>query len=180
IGTHALLGERVVFKSLGLAIVDEQHRFGVEQRQRLFAKADTPDILVMTATPIPRSLALAMYGDLELSVIDELPPGRASIKTAVRASSDLDRVYAFIDEELDRGAQAYVVFPIIEESEKLNVKALTIGFDAMNLRFPKRRMAMLHGRMSAAEKEESIQLLKRVERALIVSPTGMAVGIDVA
>src|SRR5207248_4786951 len=131
VGTHALLEEKIEFKSLGLAIVDEQHRFGVEQRQQLFAKGDTPDILVMTATPVPRSLALAMYGDLELSVIDELPPGRASIKTAVRASSDLDRVYAFIDEELDRGAQAYVVFPIIEESEKLNVKALTIGFDVM-------------------------------------------------
>jgi ATP-dependent DNA helicase RecG len=179
IGTHALLEERVVFKSLGLAIVDEQHRFGVEQRQRLFAKADTPDILVMTATPIPRSLALAMYGDLELSVIDELPPGRASIKTAVRASSDLDRVYAFIDEELDRGAQAYVVFPIIEESEKLNVKALTIGFDVMNQRFAKRRIAMLHGRMSAAEKEETMQLFKSGELDMLVSTTVIEVGIDV-
>jgi len=179
VGTHALLEERVVFKSLGLAIVDEQHRFGVEQRQRLFAKAETPDILVMTATPIPRSLALAMYGDLELSVIDELPPGRIAIKTAVRASSDLDRVYAFLDEELDRGAQAYVVFPIIEESEKLNVKALTIGFDAMNQRFAKRRMAMLHGRMSAAEKEETMQLFKSGELDMLVSTTVIEVGIDV-
>jgi ATP-dependent DNA helicase RecG len=179
IGTHALLEERVVFKSLGLAIVDEQHRFGVEQRQRLFAKADTPDILVMTATPIPRSLALAMYGDLELSVIDELPPGRIAIKTAVRASSDLDRVYAFLDQELDRGAQAYVVFPIIEESEKLNVKALTIGFEAMNQRFAKRRIAMLHGRMSAAEKEETMQLFKSGELDMLVSTTVIEVGIDV-
>src|SRR5438270_1446763 len=179
VGTHALLEDRIVFKSLGLAIVDEQHRFGVEQRQRLFAKGDTPDILVMTATPIPRSLALAMYGDLDLSVIDELPPGRIAIKTAVRVSSDLDRVYAFLDEELDRGAQAYVVFPIIEESEKLNVKALTIGFDAMNLRFAKRRIAMLHGRMSAAEKEETMQLFKSGELDMLVSTTVIEVGIDV-
>jgi len=179
VGTHALLEERVVFKSLGLAIVDEQHRFGVEQRQRLFAKADTPDILVMTATPIPRSLALAMYGDLELSVIDELPPGRTAIKTAVRASTDLDRVYAFIDAELDRGAQAYVVFPVIEESEKLNVKALTQGFEVMTKRFAKRRLAMLHGRMSAAEKEETMQLFKSGEIDMLVSTTVIEVGIDV-
>jgi ATP-dependent DNA helicase RecG len=179
VGTHALLEERVLFKSLGLAIVDEQHRFGVEQRQRLFAKADTPDILVMTATPIPRSLALAMYGDLELSVIDELPPGRASVKTAVRASTDLDRVYAFIDEELERGAQAYVVFPIIEESEKLNVKALMQGFDAMTERFRKRRIAMLHGRMTSTEKEETMQLFKSGELDMLVSTTVIEVGIDV-
>src|SRR5207248_2464951 len=118
IGTHALLEEKVKFKSLGLAIVDEQHRFGVEQRQRLFAKADAPDILVMTATPIPRSLALAIFGDLELSVIDELPPGRQRIKTAVRSGAELEKVYAFIDKEIDSGAQVYIVHPIIEESEK--------------------------------------------------------------
>ncbi|HSP32823.1 MAG TPA: DEAD/DEAH box helicase, partial [Thermoanaerobaculia bacterium] len=111
IGTHAILEEKVVFKSLGLAIVDEQHRFGVEQRQRLFAKGDTPDILVMTATPIPRSLALAMYGDLELSVIDELPPGRQQIKTAVRSASQIERVYHFIDTEIAAGAQTYIVYP---------------------------------------------------------------------
>ncbi len=100
VGTHALLEESVHFQSLGLAIVDEQHRFGVEQRQKLFAKGDLPDILVMTATPIPRSLALAIYGDLELSVIDELPPGRQRIKTAVRSSSEVERVYAFIDDQV--------------------------------------------------------------------------------
>jgi ATP-dependent DNA helicase RecG len=116
IGTHALLEEKVVFRSLGLAIVDEQHRFGVEQRQKLFAKGEMPDILVMTATPIPRSLALAIYGDLELSVIDELPPGRQRIKTAVRDSAAVDKVYDFIDSQIDEGAQAYIVYPIIEES----------------------------------------------------------------
>jgi ATP-dependent DNA helicase RecG len=117
VGTHALLEEKIRFKSLGLAIVDEQHRFGVEQRQALFEKGQTPDILVMTATPIPRSLALAMYGDLELSVIDELPPGRLQVKTVLRTASQLDRVWHFIDEEIDAGAQTYVVFQIIEESE---------------------------------------------------------------
>ena len=179
IGTHALLEERVKFKSLGLAIVDEQHRFGVEQRQRLFAKADAPDILVMTATPIPRSLALAMYGDLELSVIDELPPGRQRITTKVRSSAQLERVYAFIEKEIAGGAQAYVVHPIIEESEKLNLKPLTAGFESIQRRFPNRRAAMMHGRMSAAEKEETMDRFKRGEIDILVSTTVIEVGIDV-
>ena len=180
VGTHALLEDRVVFKSLGLAIVDEQHRFGVEQRQRLFAKGDTPDILVMTATPIPRSLALAMYGDLELSVIDELPPGRQQIKTAVRSASQIERVYHFIDAEIDAGAQAYIVYPIIEESEKSNLKPLTLGFEATKQRFPQRRIAMIHGRMPPAEKEETMQRFKRGEIDILVSTTVIEVGIDVA
>jgi ATP-dependent DNA helicase RecG len=169
VGTHALLEERISFKSLGLAIVDEQHRFGVEQRQKLFAKGETPDILVMTATPIPRSLALAMYGDLELSVIDELPPGRLRIRTELRPSSALERVLRFVDDELAAGAQAYVVYPIIEESEKLNLKPLTQGFEAMQQRFPNRRVEMLHGRMSAAEKEERMERFKRGEIDILVS-----------
>jgi len=180
VGTHALLEDRVIFKSLGLAIVDEQHRFGVEQRQRLFAKGDTPDILVMTATPIPRSLALAMYGDLELSVIDELPPGRQQIKTAVRVPAQIERVYHFIDTEIAAGAQTYIVYPIIEESAKSNFKPLTIGFEATKLRFPNRRVAMLHGRMPAEEKEETMQRFKRGEIDILVSTTVIEVGIDVA
>jgi ATP-dependent DNA helicase RecG len=180
VGTHALLEDRIVFKSLGLAIVDEQHRFGVEQRQRLFAKGDTPDILVMTATPIPRSLALAMYGDLELSVIDELPPGRQQIKTAVRAPEQIERVYHFIDTEIAAGAQVYIVYPIIEESEKSNLKPLTIGFEATTMRFPNRRVAMIHGRMPPAEKEETMQRFKRGEIDILVSTTVIEVGIDVA
>jgi ATP-dependent DNA helicase RecG len=180
VGTHALLEDRVVFQSLGLAVVDEQHRFGVEQRQRLFAKGDTPDILVMTATPIPRSLALAMYGDLELSVIDELPPGRQQIKTVVRESSQVERVYHFINSEIDAGAQVYIVYPIIEESAKSNLKPLTMGFEATKLRFPNRRVAMLHGRMPAAEKEETMQHFKRGEIDILVSTTVIEVGIDVA
>jgi ATP-dependent DNA helicase RecG len=180
VGTHALLEDRIVFQSMGMAIVDEQHRFGVEQRQRLFAKGDTPDILVMTATPIPRSLALALYGDLELSVIDELPPGRQQIKTAVRAPSQIERVYHFIDSEIDAGAQAYIVYPIIEESVKSNLKPLTIGFEATKLRFPNRRVAMMHGRMPAAEKEEIMQRFKRGQIDILVSTTVIEVGIDVA
>jgi ATP-dependent DNA helicase RecG len=179
VGTHALLEERVKFKSLGLAIVDEQHRFGVEQRQRLFAKGETPDILVMTATPIPRSLALAMYGDLELSVIDEIPPGRKPIKTVMRTSAQIERVYRFIDDELDAGAQVYIVHPIIEDSEKLNLKPLSQGFEAIRVRFPNRRVAMLHGRLPTAEKEETMQRFKRGEIDILVATTVIEVGIDV-
>jgi ATP-dependent DNA helicase RecG len=187
VGTHALLEEKIKFKSLGLAIVDEQHRFGVEQRQKLFAKGETPDILVMTATPIPRSLALAMYGDLELSVIDELPPGRQRVRTEVRTGSNLDRVYSFIDREIgssidreiETGAQAYIVYPIIEESEKTNLKPLTLGFESTQQRFPNRRVAMLHGRMSSADKDAVMQRYKRGEIDILVSTTVIEVGIDV-
>jgi ATP-dependent DNA helicase RecG len=179
VGTHALLEDRVKFQSLGLAIVDEQHRFGVEQRQKLFAKGELPDILVMTATPIPRSLALAIYGDLELSVIDELPPGRQRIKTAVRAAHEVDRVYDFIDDEIAKGAQVYIVYPIIEESEKTNLKPLTHGFESTVRRFPKRRVAMMHGRMKSDEKEATMQRFKRGEVDILVATTVIEVGIDV-
>jgi ATP-dependent DNA helicase RecG len=179
VGTHALLEERVVFKSLGLAIVDEQHRFGVEQRQRLFAKGDTPDILVMTATPIPRSLALAIFGDLELSVIDELPPGRQAIKTAIRKTSELARAYEFIDEEIGREAQIYIVYPLIEESEKIDLQPLTEGFEAIQKRFPGRRVAMIHGRMSADDKDGIMKRFKAGEIDILVSTTVIEVGIDV-
>jgi ATP-dependent DNA helicase RecG len=180
VGTHALLEENVEFQSLGLAIVDEQHRFGVEQRQKLFAKGDLPDILVMTATPIPRSLALAIYGDLELSVIDELPPGRQRIRTAVRSSNDAERVYDFIDREIDGGAQVYVVYPIIEESEKSSLKPLSTGFGELQKRFPKRGVAMIHGRMKSDEKEATMQRFKRGEIDILVATTVIEVGIDVA
>jgi ATP-dependent DNA helicase RecG len=179
VGTHAILEERVAFKSLALAIVDEQHRFGVEQRQKLFAKGDTPDILVMTATPIPRSLALAMYGDLELSVIDELPPGRRQIKTAVRTMSQIERVYRFVEDEVASGAQIYIVYPIIEESEKLNLKPLTQGYERITERFPNRRVAMLHGRMTPSDKEATMQRFKNGEVDILVSTTVIEVGIDV-
>jgi ATP-dependent DNA helicase RecG len=179
VGTHAILEENITFKSLGLAVVDEQHRFGVEQRQTLFAKGETPDILVMTATPIPRSLALAMFGDLELSVIDELPPGRQRIRTEVRTSAQLERVYAFVDSEVESGAQVYVVHPIIEESEKLNLKPLKQGVETIRRRFPNRRVDMLHGRMTSAEKDDVMQRFKRGEVDILVSTTVIEVGIDV-
>jgi ATP-dependent DNA helicase RecG len=180
VGTHALLEDKVRFHSLGLAIVDEQHRFGVEQRQRLFAKGRLPDILVMTATPIPRSLALAMYGDLDLSVIDELPPGRKPVKTVVRATSQLPKIQQFVDEQIEQGAQVYIVFPIIEESEKLDLKPLTLGFDAVKKRFPLRRAAMLHGRMTSKEKEEVMAAFQNREIDILVSTTVIEVGVDVA
>ncbi len=179
IGTHALLEEKVRFQSLGLAIVDEQHRFGVEQRQKLFAKGDTPDILVMTATPIPRSLALAVFGELELSVIDELPPGRQRIKTVVRSARQLEGVYEFLDREMKSGAQVYVVYPLIEESEKVNLKPLTAGYEQMRHRFPHRRIAMLHGRMSSSEKDDTMGRFKRGEVDMLVCTTVVEVGIDV-
>ena len=133
----------------------------------------------MTATPIPRSLALAMYGDLELSVIDELPPGRTPIKTAVRASTQLERIYRFVEDEIATGAQVYVVYPIIEESEKLNLKPLKQGFESIRKRFPDRQVAMLHGRMSAADKEATMQRFKAGEIEILVSTTVIEVGIDV-
>jgi ATP-dependent DNA helicase RecG len=179
VGTHAILEEKIVFKSLGLAIVDEQHRFGVEQRQKLFEKGDLPDILVMTATPIPRSLALALYGDLELSVIDELPPGREAIKTAVRGAAQIEKVYRFLDQQLVEGAQAYIVYPLIEESEKIDLTPLSQGFETLRQRFPNRRLAMLHGRMPAMEKEETMRRYKQGEIDILVSTTVIEVGIDV-
>jgi ATP-dependent DNA helicase RecG len=179
VGTHAILEDKIRFRSLGLAIIDEQHRFGVEQRQKLFAKGTTPDILVMTATPIPRSLALAIYGDLELSVIDELPPGRQKIKTVVRSSNELERVYAFIDKQIDEGAQIYVVYPVIEESEKTNLKPLSLGFEAMQARFPNRRVAMMHGRMKSDEKDATMQRFKGGAIDILVATTVIEVGIDV-
>jgi ATP-dependent DNA helicase RecG len=179
IGTHALLEHPVTFRSLGLAIVDEQHRFGVAQRQKLFEKGDLPDILVMTATPIPRSLAIALYGDLELSVIDELPPGRQPVRTVVRGSNQMPKVWSFVEQELAAGSQAYVVFPIIDESETLDVKALTAGVGAIRKSFPGRRVGILHGRMAADEKERTMAAFKGGDLDLLVSTTVIEVGIDV-
>lgn len=179
IGTHALIEQKVKFHSLGLAIVDEQHRFGVAQRQQLFAKGSVPDILVMTATPIPRSLALAIYGDLELSVIDELPPGRMPVKTVVRPTGRLAKIHQFVEGELAAGAQAYVVYPIIEESLKVDLKPLMVGVEQIRSAFPKRRVGLMHGRLSAAEKEQTMARFKKGEIDLLVCTTVIEVGIDV-
>jgi ATP-dependent DNA helicase RecG len=180
VGTHALLEERVRFRSFSLAIVDEQHRFGVIQRQKLVGKGDVPDVLVMTATPIPRSLAITLYGDLDLSVIDQLPPGRQRVKTVVRGTGQSRRVYDFIEKELSSGAQTYVVFPLIEESEKLEVKALITGAEQIRAAFPRRRVDMLHGRMSGEEKEAVMRRFKEGRTDILVSTTVIEVGIDVA
>lgn len=179
VGTHAMLEAKVEFRSLGLAIVDEQHRFGVAQRQKLFEKGESVDILVMTATPIPRSLALALYGDLELSVIDELPPGRLPIKTHVRGTFQIPRIYQFVEQKLAQGQQAYVVFPIIEESDKIDLKALTTGFSEIQAMLPGRRLAMLHGRMPSQEKEKVMLSFKNQEVDVLVATTVIEVGIDV-
>jgi ATP-dependent DNA helicase RecG len=179
VGTHAILEAGVEFRSFALAIVDEQHRFGVMQRQKLFEKGQMPDALIMTATPIPRSLALATFGDLELSVIDELPPGRRPITTVVRGSAQLPKIYRFLEEQFEEGAQAFFVFPVIEESEKVNLKPLSKGFEELKERFHDRRVAMLHGRMTAEEKDEVMQRFKNREIDLLVTTTVIEVGIDV-
>ncbi|MCM2314565.1 MAG: ATP-dependent DNA helicase RecG [Thermoanaerobaculia bacterium] len=180
VGTHALVEDSVSFRSLALAIVDEQHRFGVEQRKALFEKGELVDVLVMTATPIPRSLALALHGDLDLSVIDELPPGRTPVRTVVRGSATLPRILEYIDERCAGKAQAYVVYPVIEESDRTDMKPVTTGFDAIRAALPGRRVAMLHGRLPAAEKQSTMDAFALGELDVLVSTTVIEVGIDVA
>jgi ATP-dependent DNA helicase RecG len=180
VGTHALVQEATAFARLGLAVVDEQHRFGVEQRKALGAKGESPDVLLMTATPIPRSLALTLYGDLDLSVLDERPPGRQPITTALRPESARERVLQFIDRELEKGRQAYVVYPVIEESEKTDLKAATTMFDILSEgAFKERRVALLHGRMSSDEKDDTMRRFRDGEIDVLVATTVIEVGIDV-
>jgi ATP-dependent DNA helicase RecG len=180
IGTHALVQERTVFKRLGLVIVDEQHRFGVVQRLELMAKGENPNTLVMTATPIPRTLAMTIYGDLDLSVIDEMPPGRTPIRTIHAFERDVEKIYRMIGAELQRGRQAYVVYPVIEESENADLKSATEGFKKLSEVFPGRRVALLHGRMKSEEKERTMKAFAAREIDLLVSTTVIEVGVDVA
>jgi ATP-dependent DNA helicase RecG len=179
VGTHAIIEERVEFSSLGLAVVDEQHRFGVEQRQRLFQKGEAVDILVMTATPIPRSLALAAYGDLELSVIDQLPPGRQAVRTEVRGKGRLAKIWQFVDDRIEGGGQAYVVYPLIEESETIALGDLTRGVEEVRQALVGRRVEMLHGKMSSAEKNGIMRRFLAGEIDALVSTTVIEVGVDV-
>jgi ATP-dependent DNA helicase RecG len=179
IGTHALLEDPVKFRALRLAIVDEQHRFGVEQRRRLFRKGSQPDVLVMTATPIPRSMATAVYGDLDLSVIDELPAGRKEIRTYVRGTARLPRIYGFIDRQIEQGARAYIVYPLIESSDALPAKALVAEMARLRDAFPARRIGVLHGRLSAEEKESAMKRFETGEIDLLVATTIIEVGIDI-
>jgi ATP-dependent DNA helicase RecG len=181
VGTHALVQEATIFARLGLAVVDEQHRFGVEQRKALGAKGESPDILLMTATPIPRSLALTLYGDLDLSLLDERPPGRQPITTALRPESARDRVLQFVDHEIGKGRQAYIVYPVIEESEKTDLKAATTMYEVLaGGPFAARRVALLHGRMPAEEKDAIMRSFRDGAIDILVATTVIEVGIDVA
>lgn len=179
VGTHAIIQEGVVFKNLGLAVIDEQHRFGVMQRALLKKKAANPDVLVMTATPIPRTLALTLYGDLDYSVIDELPPDRQPVKTLLLHSSKKDSLYRLIREEVKKGRQVYVVYPVIEESEKTDLRSATMGKEAFEKIFPEFKVGLIHGRMKAREREQIMESFKRGEVDILVSTTVIEVGVDV-
>ena len=180
IGTHAIIQEAVKFSKLGLAIIDEQHRFGVMQRAQLKASGHNPDILVMTATPIPRSLAMTVYGDLDVSIIDELPPGRTPIKTVVVGEDKRTGVYAGIDREVRLGRQVYIVYPLIDESEKMDLKAATKMYEDLRTRiFPQYSIGLLHGKMKAAEKEAIMQDFVAGRLNILVSTTVIEVGVDV-
>jgi ATP-dependent DNA helicase RecG len=180
VGTHALLEEDVEFQKLGLAIVDEQHRFGVLQRLRLVQKGVTPDVLVMTATPIPRTLALTAYGDLDVSVIDELPPGRRPIITKHVTEAQVEKIYSFVRQQVDAGRQAYVVYPLIDESETMAMKAATKMHEHLSGKvFPDLRIGLLHGKLSPDEKETVMQKFKAGETQILVSTTVIEVGVDV-
>lgn len=180
IGTHAVIQEDVEFEKLGLAVIDEQHRFGVMQRAELQNRGYNPDILVMTATPIPRSLAMTVYGDLDVSVIDELPPGRTPIKTVVVGEDKRIGVYKGIAREIGLGRQAYVVYPIIEESMKVDLKAATKMYEELrDVIFPDLSVGLLHGRMKAAEKEEVMRQFVSGGLNILVSTTVIEVGVDV-
>ncbi len=180
IGTHALIEETVVFASLGLAIIDEQHRFGVEQRSRLWKKNTmVPHVLVMTATPIPRTLAMTLYGDLDVSVIDELPPGRKPIMTVHRFDNKKAQLYDFLRKEIGLGRQVYVVYPLIEGSEKLDYKDLEEGFETFKEVFPEYTVCMVHGKMKAADKESQMQKFVSGEAQILMATTVIEVGVNV-
>lgn len=180
VGTHALLEENIKFARLGFVVIDEQHRFGVLQRATLREKGLNPDVLVMTATPIPRTLSLTVYGDLDVSVIDEMPANRKPIKTGVRLEDQKQKVYQFVREEVRHGRQAYIVFPLIEESEKVDLKAATVEFEHLRTKvFPEYSLGLLHGRMKSEEKDKIMMKFKAREIQILVSTTVIEVGIDV-
>ncbi len=182
IGTHALLEDKVKFKNLGLAIIDEQHRFGVEQRSKLWQKNSLPPhILVMTATPIPRTLAMSLYGDLDVSVIDELPPGRRPIKTVHRYDSNRLKVFRFIRDEIEKGRQIYIVYPLIQESEKMDYKDLMDGYESIAREFPmpKYQISIVHGQMKPADKNYEMERFVNGDTQIMVATTVIEVGVNV-
>ncbi len=182
IGTHALLEDKVKFKNLGLAIIDEQHRFGVEQRSKLWHKNQfPPHVLVMTATPIPRTLAMSVYGDLDISIIDELPPGRKEIKTVHRYDSNRLKVFKFIRDEIEKGRQIYIVYPLIQESETMDYKDLMDGYESIEREFPKPKyqISIVHGKMKPADKEYEMNRFIKGETQIMVATTVIEVGVNV-
>lgn len=182
IGTHALLEDKVQFKNLGLAIIDEQHRFGVEQRSKLWHKNEIPPhVLVMTATPIPRTLAMSLYGDLDISVIDELPPGRKPIQTVHRYDSNRLKVWAFLKEEIAKGRQIYIVYPLIQESEKMDYKDLMDGYESISRDFPlpQYSVSIVHGKMKPSEKDSEMARFAAGKTNLMVATTVIEVGVNV-
>jgi len=181
VGTHALIQEGVEFQRLGLAVVDEQHRFGVRQRMVLAERDPRPDVLVMSATPIPRSMAMALYGDLDLSILDELPPGRKPVETLLKTPRQRKGVYAFLDREMEAGRQVYMVFPLVEESEKVDLSSATEEFKRLSEEvFSHRSLGLLHGQLSGEEKEGVMRAFLAGEIQLLVATTVIEVGIDVA
>jgi ATP-dependent DNA helicase RecG len=180
VGTHALIQESVRFGRLGLAVVDEQHRFGVRQRMALGEMGDAVDVLVMSATPIPRSLALTLYGDLDISVLDEIPPGRRRVATGVRPASQRGRAWEFVREQVAAGRQAYVVYPLVEESERLELRAATEEYEQLSSEvFPELRVGLLHGQLPSEEKDRVMRAFAAHEIDILVATTVIEVGIDV-
>lgn len=182
IGTHALLEDKVQFHNLGLAIIDEQHRFGVEQRSKLWKKNDIPPhVLVMTATPIPRTLAMSLYGDLDISVIDELPPGRKPIQTVHRYDSNRLKVWKFLKDEIAKGRQVYIVYPLIQESEKMDYKDLMDGYESISRDFPlpQYSISIVHGKMKPADKDEEMRRFSEGKTNIMVATTVIEVGVNV-
>ena len=180
VGTHAIIEETVQFAHLGIAVIDEQHRFGVEQRAKLWNKSQNPPhVLVMTATPIPRTLAMTIYGDLDVSVIDELPPGRKPIQTLHKFDTQLTTLYQSIRRQIELGRQVYIVFPLIKESEKSDLKNLEEGFETLKEAFPDYRLSKVHGRMKPVEKEEEMEKFVKGETQILVATTVIEVGVNV-
>lgn len=179
VGTHALIEDEVVFKNLGLVIIDEQHRFGVHQRAKLKNKGRSPHFLVMTATPIPRTLAMTVYGDLDVSVIDELPVGRSPIQTRIGYESHRGKMLDFVRAQLAKGRQAYFVYPLVEESEKIDLKNAMTEFENLKAEFPDHQLGLLHGRMKPAEKDQVMRRFRAGEFHILVATTVIEVGVDV-
>lgn len=180
VGTHAVIEDTVIFSNLGFVVVDEQHRFGVAQRARLWGKnTNPPHVLVMTATPIPRTLAMTLYGDLDVSVIDELPPGRKPVVTTHVFDRSMPSLYDGLRKQINQGRQVYVVFPLIEESEKIDLKNLEDGFEVLRQVFPEFRLSKVHGKMKPKDKEEEMQRFVKGETQMLVATTVIEVGVNV-